>query len=319
MTSPLPATPALSMHLGNFAATDPGVGGFQPLLDRARLLDECGIDRLIVSDHVVYGEDLEAYGNPAVGGIAGGRQPTDSDGLWLEPLTTLAVVAGVTKRARLQTGILIAALRRPVVLAKVASTLDVLSCGRLDLGVGVGWQREEYEAAGLGFEGRGRLLDHTLEVCQLLWREPRAAYAAPELAFEKIHMMPKPVQPGGVPIWVSGRLNKMVLRRIARFGSGWIPWGDDAIEPAKGLALVREALAEAGRDATGFQTTLTLRIHKDASKRVDVARTLEPVAALAAQGITDFQLTQLPVPGDEGAARDLLGEVVERFRKAVGR
>ena len=75
-------------------------------------------------------------------------------------------------RVRLGTNILLAALRRPVVLAKTAATLDVLSGGRLDLGVGVGWQREEYEAAGLDFDGRGRLLDHTLEVCQTLWREP---------------------------------------------------------------------------------------------------------------------------------------------------
>ena len=72
---------------------------------------------------------------------------------------------------RLATGILLAALRRPVVLAKSAATLDVLSGGRLDLGVGVGWQREEYEAAGLDFDGRGRLLDHTLEVCTELWTQ----------------------------------------------------------------------------------------------------------------------------------------------------
>jgi len=307
------------MHIGNFAASDPGVGGWQPTLDRARMLDECGIDRLIVSDHVVYGEDLEAYGNPATGGIAGGRQPTDSDGHWLEPMTLLSVVAGVTKRARLQTGILIAALRRPVVLAKAASTLDVLSCGRLDLGVGVGWQREEYEAAGLAFEGRGKLLDHTLEVCQLLWREQRAALRSPLLEFEKIHMMPKPVQRGGVPIWVSGRLNDAVLRRIARFGQGWIPWGDDAIEPAKGLARVHRALAEAGRDAKGFQTTVSLRIHKREDKRVDVARTLEPVAALAEQGITDFQLTALPLPNGDAAARELVSALVEHFRRTVGR
>ena len=121
------------------------------LVDRAQAAEEAGIDRVVVSDHVVFGEDLEAYGKPELGGIAGGRQPTGPDGCWLEPLTSLAVIAGATTTVRLGTGVLLAALRRPAVLAKTAATLDVLSGGRLDLGVGIGWQREEYEAAGLDF------------------------------------------------------------------------------------------------------------------------------------------------------------------------
>ena len=108
-----------------------------------------------MSDHVVFGERLEEYGRPEIGGQAGGKQPTGPDGHWLEPLTTLSVLAGMTSRIRLGTNILVAALRRPAVLAKSTATLDVLSGGRLDLGVGVGWQREEYEAAGLDFDGRG--------------------------------------------------------------------------------------------------------------------------------------------------------------------
>ena len=109
---------------------------------------------------------------------------------------------------RLGTNILLAALRRPVVLAKTAATLDVLSGGRLDLGVGVGWQREEYDAAGLDFDGRGALLDETLAVCQTLWREQRATLDGNALKFDGIHQMPKPAQPGGVPIWVSGTVNR---------------------------------------------------------------------------------------------------------------
>src|SRR6185503_17827302 len=104
-----------------------------------------------------------------------------------------------------------AALRRPVTLAKELATLDVLSGGRIDLGVGVGWQREEYEAAGLAFEGRGKLLDETLAVCQALWRDRKAGYKSDTLEFGDIHMMPKPLQPGGVPIWVSGTLNDRVI------------------------------------------------------------------------------------------------------------
>jgi probable F420-dependent oxidoreductase len=308
--------PTLSIHIANYAATDPG--DWQPLLSRARSADAAGIDRLVVSDHVVFGERLEEYGRPEAGGIEGGKQPTGPDGLWLEPLTLLSVLAGLTTHARLGTGILLAALRRPVVLAKAAATLDVLSGGRLDLGVGVGWQREEYEAAGLDYGERGRLLDHTLEVCQTLWRDRAARFDGDGLHFESIHCMPKPVQPGGVPIWVSGRLNDRVLDRIVRFGSGWIPWGDVARNPAEGLGRIQDALAAAGRDPTGFQVEGPLPAVRDADGAIDVPRTMEGVPALVAAGITDFRVP-LRIPDGDAAAADLLGPIVGGFRRAVGR
>src|SRR6478736_7649382 len=120
-----PPRPILSTTLVTFAAQDPG--GWRPTLERGRLFDEAGIDKLVVSDHVVFGERLEEYGRPEIGGQAGGQQPTGPDGLWLEPLTPLSVLAGMTSRIRLGTNILVAALRRPAVLAKSTATLDVLS------------------------------------------------------------------------------------------------------------------------------------------------------------------------------------------------
>src|SRR3954471_19623898 len=214
-TPAAPPTPWLSLHLGNFMPDAPD--SWQFLFDRAKAADAAGVDKLTVSDHVVFGENLEEYGRPEVGGVAGGKQPTGPDGQWLEPMTLMSVIAGMTSNIRLGTGILIAALRRPVVLAKSAATLDVLSGGRLELGVGVGWQREEYEAAGISFEGRGKLLDETLAVCQTLWRDTRADFTGESVSFKSIHMMPKPLQAGGVPLRVSGTLNPRVLRRIARF------------------------------------------------------------------------------------------------------
>ncbi|MCB0994942.1 MAG: TIGR03619 family F420-dependent LLM class oxidoreductase, partial [Acidimicrobiales bacterium] len=252
--------PQLSIGLRSFAAEDPG--SWESLLGLAMAADRAGVDRAVVSDHVVYGENLEAYGRPELGGSEGGKQPTGPDGHWLEPLTTLSVVAGRTTNLRLGTNILLAALRRPVVLAKQLSTLDVLSNGRVDIGVGVGWQREEYEAAGLSFEGRGRLLDHSMEVCQLLWNETRASYSSPELEFENIHQMPKPRQPGGVPFWISGTVNARVARRLATFGSGWIPWGAAAADVATGIAQMRDAVAEAGRATWDLQVVGTLPVTK---------------------------------------------------------
>jgi probable F420-dependent oxidoreductase len=304
-------SPQLSTTLVTFAADGPGA--WDAMCTRARQLDEAGFDRLVVSDHVVFGERLEEYGRPEIGGQAGGRQPTGPDGLWLEPLTTLSVLAGMTNRIRLGTNILLAALRRPVVLAKAAATLDVLSHGRLDIGVGVGWQREEYDAAGLDFDARGRLLDHSLEVCQTLWREPRASYQSPELGFDAIHMMPKPVDARGVPIWVSGTVNARVARRIARFGSGWIPWGPAAADPMSGIAEMRALLASMEHDATGLQVVGNIRTRRTDDGAVDIDATLEPVPALVAAGVTDVRVT-LPVPDDESAALDLLRRVVAGFR-----
>ena len=310
-------SPAISIQLMNFAAEDPGPGGFQPMLDQARAADAAGIDRLVVSDHVILGEHLENYARPELGGTEGGQQPTGPDGLWLEPLTLLSVVAGQTSHSRLLTGILIAALRRPVVLAKTAATLDVLSGGRLDLGVGVGWQREEYQAAGMPFEGRGRLLDHSMEVCQTLWRDESACFDSDLLQFENIHCNPKPLQEGGVPFWISGTLNKRVLKRIGQFGSGWIPWGPDAIDPTVGMTKVREALDAAGRSPEGFQCTASLpTVSGEAG--IDIDRTMDGVPALVAAGVTDFR-AYLPIPADASAAEDYLSEIVVAFRKAVGR
>ena len=175
----------------------------------------------------------------------------------------LTAIAATTTRIRLGTAILLAALRRPAVLAKQLATLDVLSDGRVDLGVGVGWQREEYEAAGLSFEDRGRLLDHTLEVCQTLWTQQRASYQSAELTFDGIHQMPKPVQPGGVPLWISGTVNNAVARRIARFGSGWIPWGPAYADIPGAIAAMKDKMLEFGGDPTDLQVQGVARVVKD--------------------------------------------------------
>jgi probable F420-dependent oxidoreductase len=306
----------LSIGVTSFSADDPGT--WQPLFDAATVADEAGVDRLVVSDHVVFGERLEEYARPEIGGQAGGKQPTGPDGHWLEPLTTLSVLAGMTSRIRLGTNILVAALRRPAVLAKSTATLDVLSGGRLDLGVGVGWQREEYDACGLSFEGRGRLLDHTLEVLQTLWREPRAAYDAPELHFEATHMMPKPLQPGGVPIWISGTVNARVVRRLAAFGTGWIPWGAAAADPVAGIAEMKERLAAAGRDPSDLQVTGTLPVIKADDGSLDLDRTMEQVPVFAAAGLTDLR-GRFKLPTDRSAAHDELARIVAAFRAAAGR
>ena len=325
---PASVRPALSLQPPNFSAKDPGVGGWRHLLDQARGADAAGIDRLVVSDHVVLGENLEAYGDPKNGGIKGGVQPTGPDGQWLDPIVLLSMWAAVTKRTRFLTGILIAPLRRPATLAKQLATLDVLSEGRLDIGVGVGWQREEYEANGIPYEGRGKLLDETLEICQKLWRDESASHRGHIAKFEKTHLNPKPFDPCGVPFWISGTLNPNVMNRIVKYGSGWIPWGPDGMNPIEGLKRIREALVKAGRSAEGFEATSYIPLaytttgnttgKSGSEKQIDVEKTMSIVPAMVAGGLTDLRIT-LELPTSQAATEDLLTPLVQAFRKCVGR
>ena len=305
--------PSLSLGLPNFAADDPGA--WDHLLVRAEAADEAGIDRVVVSDHVVFGERLDEYGKPEVGGTAGGKQPTGPDGHWLEPLATLVGDRRPHARVRLATGILIAALRRPVVLAKTAATLDVLSGGRLDLGVGVGWQREEYEAAGLSFAGRGRLLDQTLAVCQTLWTRHRR-----DLPVGELRVRPHPPDAEASP----GRWCADLGQRHAEPAGGGTcrairvgldPVGPRHARPHRGIAQLREALDAAGRGDVDLQVTGALPVVRDADA-LDLARTMDGVPTLVAAGLTDLR-ADIRVPADKSAAIDVLAPLVAAFRQAV--
>lgn len=310
----MPISPQISLQLRTF--TDDQDHAWSSTLALGQAMDAAGVDRLVVSDHIVFGENLDAYSNPALGGTAGGRQPTGPDGQWLEPLIVLTALAATTTRIRLGTAVLLAALRRPAVLAKQVSTLDVLSGGRVDLGVGVGWQREEYEAAGLPFERRGRLLDHTLEVCNALWTQQRSSYRSPELSFDKIHLMPKPVQVGGVPIWVSGTVNDAVARRLSKFGRGWIPWGPAVSDPAGAIAAMKDKIADLGGDPVDLQVLGHATTVKRPDRSVDIAATVASAPALISAGVTDVRVT-MSLPREVNRATDLLTELVEAFRAAT--
>jgi len=293
------------MTLVNFAADAP-VDWVQ-LRAIVVAAERAGFDRLVVSDHVAFGDSLDAYSDPASGGVAGGRQPTGPDGHWLEPLTTIAHMSAITSTIRFGTNILLAALRRPVVLAKMAATIDVMSDGRLDLGVGVGWQRAEYLAAGLDFAERGRLLDHSLLVCRRLWADQRAGFRDDRLEFESIHQMPKPTRPGGVPIWVSGTVNPAAMRRLAEHGRGWIPWGDDAADPVAGIARMREAVASHGRDPSDIEVVGALPSAGAADGSVE---------RLWRGGVTDFR-ARLRADPDDPHMEDRLADFVAAFRRTT--
>lgn len=312
---PLSATPELSLQLLTFSQE---ASTWQTPLALGVVADEVGIDRVVVSEHILLGERLDRYGDPKAGGSAGGKQPTDSDGHWLDPLTFLAVLAGRTERVRLGTAVLLAALRPAALLAKQLATLDVLSAGRVDLGVGVGWQREEYEACGLDFDARGTMLDDCLHLCQRLWTDDVVDHDAGPMRFDRIHANPKPLQSGGIPIWVSGRATPRTSRRVAAFGDGWIPWGDDVTDPRPGIERMREALAATGRDPNKLLVQGALPMVRRDDGAIDVDASMAGVPALVAAGVTDFRAYGR-WGADLAADAVVLGELVSAFGATVGR
>lgn len=254
------------------------------MLDTARVADEVGVDELVLPDHVVMGTRLDRY--------PFGRFPYGPEEPWLEPLTALAAFAGATERVRLSTGVLIAPLRPAALLAKTAATLDVLSRGRLDLGVGTGWQPEEHDAVGVPFEGRTARMDDTVRACQALWtRDPPVTFTSPTVAFTDLWCEPRPIQPGGIPVSFGGGANVATARRVAELGAGWLPIGvTPRDELARGIELIREACAERGRDPATVSVRAGLVVATADDGSVDVDRTLAPVSDLADLGVTTVSL-----------------------------
>lgn len=305
--------PELSVLVRNFAAKPQA--DWQHLLDQAQAADQAGIDRIYLPDHLVFGRDLSAYADPKSGGVVGGVQPTPPDGDWLEPLTVLAALAVTTSRVKLATNVLVAALRPPVLLAKTAATIDVLSRGRLELGVGVGWQEAEYRALGVPFARRGKVLDELLEVCHALWTRPEVTYEGDGFTLDQVHMMPKPVRPGGVPIWLGGRAIPAVARRLARYGAGWIPWATTRDSFADDRERMRSLVEANGGDFARIRVAYPLPTQA-AGGALDYPRIFADVPALVAGGVSDFRLG-VRLPTDQSAARDLLAELNGHFRRAV--
>jgi alkanesulfonate monooxygenase SsuD/methylene tetrahydromethanopterin reductase-like flavin-dependent oxidoreductase (luciferase family) len=157
------------LALGMFGVHNYFGGDSRGYIEAARLADAAGVDQVVFTDHVVMGEHTDRYPY--------GAFPLPPSEPWFEPLTLLSAIAAVTTRIELATGILVAPLRPAALLAKMLATLDTLAPGRLQIGIGTGWQREEFEAQGLDFDQAWTLLDDQVRAMQVLWREAPAAFA----------------------------------------------------------------------------------------------------------------------------------------------
>ena len=231
----------------------------------ARRMEALGYESLWASDHIVIPYSIASrypYGET-------GQFPLPPESNFLEPLTALALVAGVTERVKLGTTILVLPHRHPVLAAKTVATLDHLSGGRVILGVGVGWMRDEIELLGAPFDGRGAWSDEAIHVMRACWRYDRTQFRGEYFAFDDVGVFPKPTR-GDVPLWIGGHTPR-ALKRVATLGDGWHaafasvdtlgagiellkqecdrerrPFQDLAITVRAGLSI-RAALPEAGR------------------------------------------------------------------------
>jgi len=232
-----------------------------PLATREALTRFCreaearNIASLWVSDHVVFPRTKS-------GEYPGGRFPHAPDTAYLEPVAVLAAAAMVTERARLGSSVFILGHRHPVVMAKLLTTIDALSNGRLIVGVGVGWWEEELTILGVPYKQRGRHADEILKIFKTLWTSDHPTFEGEFFRFDDVGFQPKPVQKPYPPIWVGGESGP-ALRRTAQLGDAWYPIGTNPANPLDSLKRfkaqvdrLRKMTVEAGRKAEAVGVTL---------------------------------------------------------------
>ena len=190
--------------------------GAEHMSKTARMVEDAGFHSLWMPEHVLLFEDYDSPYPYA----KDGRVPLDPHNVPLEPFTALSFLAGQTSRIRLATGITILPQRNPVYFAKQAADVDVISGGRLDIGIGVGWLAEEFKALNVPFERRGARAADYIKVCQSLWCDEQSSYEGEFYTLPPCVQGPKPIQKPHPPLWFGGE-SKAALRRVARFGHGW--------------------------------------------------------------------------------------------------
>ena len=210
-----------------------GVERYWDVAEFARRAESLGFERVSMGEHLM-------DGNPP--------RPTVLN------LPAMAAAAGAASTLRVMTGIVIVPLYDPVLLAKMVSTVDVISGGRLDFGIGISGQRGtkvEFDAVGVSTRTRGRRTDEMLRVMKRLWTEEKVAHQGEFFNFDDVTLAPFPVQKPHPPIWVAGR-SEAAMRRAALLGDGWYPYLFTVRRLKASKDMINQFAAEAGRDLTGF-------------------------------------------------------------------
>ena len=270
------------MDIGIFVALTARNASAALLRTLGREVEDRGFESVWVAEHIVLFDEGEYDSTYPYS--ADGRFPGPGDTGIIEPMTALGYLAAVTDRVRLGTAVCLVPQRNPVYLAKQVADIDHLSGGRVDLGIGVGWLREEFEAVGMPFEDRGRRCDDHVAVMRSLWVDEVSEVPDGLYRLRPCRMHPKPVQRPHPPIHVGGE-SDAALRRVARLGQGWFTWGRAPADLAAPLATLDRLLEGAGRSRAEVQLTVCPYLNRldpdtvDAYRRAGVDRLVAIVGA----------------------------------------
>ena len=252
----------------------------EQLVGMAQFIESLGFESAWTFEHVMVPVEYESkYPYSKDGKMGGG-----SDNPFLDPLIALTAVAAQTKTLRLGTGVNILSQANPLLLAKQAASLDVLSGGRFMLGAGIGWLKEEFDAMGVPFERRGARYDDYVIAMRKVWSGEVVEHQSDFINWSGFQSYPKPLQEGGVPIIIGGSKGK-AFERIAKLGDGWFAPTNDAASLAPMLEQLKAACDDAGRDYNSVEIT-SMWDNKggmDAIKAftdIGVSRVLVPMFAL---------------------------------------
>ena len=244
------------MQLGCHLPTQGPVATREALLTFCRKAEEQQVASLWVSDHVV-------FPTANTSNYPGGRFPHTPETPYLEPVAVLAAAAMCTERARIGASVFILGHRHPIVMAKMLTTIDTLSNGRLICGFGVGWWAEEFAALGIPFHTRGRQGDEILRVLKELWTSDTPQFDGEFYRFSNIGFAPKPVQKPHPPLWIGGN-SPGALRRVVTLGDGWHATSQSPEQLRYSLECLQQAAEKAGRPLDTLALSLRLPLRTDA-------------------------------------------------------
>jgi probable F420-dependent oxidoreductase len=230
--------------------------------------EELGFESLWMVEHVVIPQPHMPYPGSKDGQMPGGDQVPIPD-----PLIPLAYAAAITTKLKFSTGVVILPQRNPLYLAKQLATLDLLSKGRLMLGIGSGWMKEEFDSLGIDYHARGARTDESIQAMRAIWREDVATFHGKHFHFHDVKSFPKPLQKGGIPIHIGGH-SPAAARRAGKYGDGFFPTVTDPAKLREMFALVADEARKAGRNPDAIEFSAMAAPKADSLK------------ALAAVGVT---------------------------------
>ena len=275
----------------------------------AQAAEQAGFSTIWIGEHVVLFERYPESHYPYVGDYGTDVPIPDPTTPIIDPIIAATWIAGVTSSIQVGSGILILPQRNPVVLAKALATLDVLSGGRLVLGAGIGWCKEEYDAVGVPWEGRGRRMDENLAAMRALWRDTASSFHGETVSFDRAYCYPKPVRNSDIPILIGGE-SDLALKRVARYGDGWIAFKLSPEEAPARIDRLRALAREQDRDADALRIVVGIfsNTSEDDLKRYRDA------------GVTEFNLvTAGELPLDDAGVRAGIADFGRRFVDVVAK